>query len=317
MKKIDKFFNAVIREMTNLGFDGTYERIESKKVNETLESLLIKPKGSKMATAFHYTKEYDEALKTMSMDELAKQASVSLLKELKDIAIPDIKDLTSYDYIRNKLTLQVINTKRNQTLLADIPCMEKFDLSLVVRVQLSCNKSLKGSVMVNNGHLKTWGVSKEQLFKDAIENAVRLDPPYFKSFYLYFKENRDSSFGLSSMMTPEDEDRLQKTPMFIATNTSFVHGAWVMFLPDFLADISEKFGCDYYILPSSLHECIIVPSDIADESELLEMVCSVNEHCVLPRDFLANSLYFYDAKAGELSLCKTIDTDSNKKDSIV
>ena len=65
-------------------------------------------------------------------------------------------------------------------------------------------------------------------------------------------------------------------------------------------EIAEKLG-DFYVLPSSIHEVMIVPKSTGRSLEELElMVRSVNSSEVEPDEVLSDHVYEYDAKEHEL-----------------
>lgn len=65
----------------------------------------------------------------------------------------------------------------------------------------------------------------------------------------------------------------------------------------------ERFGGKLFILPSSIHELILVPDDGEDVKGLKEIVSDVNDNsgAVTEEDFLSNSVYHYDAKLHRLT----------------
>jgi hypothetical protein len=82
--------------------------------------------------------------------------------------------------------------------------------------------------------------------------------------------------------------------MYVCTNVNKCNGAGVIFYKDFLKNISEKVGTDLYIIPSSIHEVIIVPANDKIDSELLKsMVPEVNETEVTVTEVLSNHVYLY------------------------
>jgi len=92
-------------------------------------------------------------------------------------------------------------------------------------------------------------------------------------------------------MDPEDEQ------MFVASVPDKVHGAGVLAYQDFMDKAAERAGGDFFILPSSIHELLIVPDNgMMKLKELESMVRSVNKNQVAPQDKLTDSVYHYDSK---------------------
>lgn len=81
----------------------------------------------------------------------------------------------------------------------------------------------------------------------------------------------------------------------IVTNTWRLHGAAAILIPDLLYDISEHYGKDFIILPSSIHEVIAIPIGLTcNLEEAYSMVCEVNNTTVEPKDKLTDNVYIYD-----------------------
>ena len=88
--------------------------------------------------------------------------------------------------------------------------------------------------------------------------------------------------------------------MFVLTNDTKVNGAAAILNDDIRQEIAEKVG-DFYMLPSSIHETLIIPKDAGMEfKELEQMVQEVNQTQVAPGERLSDHVYEYDAKEHEL-----------------
>lgn len=59
-----------------------------------------------------------------------------------------------------------------------------------------------------------------------------------------------------------------------------------------------------YILPSSVHECIVIPKEsaLASTTEMQKTVHEVNKEAVTEKDFLSNSVYYYDYGKNEITI---------------
>lgn len=81
------------------------------------------------------------------------------------------------------------------------------------------------------------------------------------------------------------------------------YGASALFYPEFLEQVAKRFRGKFFILPSSIHELILVPDYGEDVKGLKEIVSDVNDNsdAVTEEDFLSNSVYHYDAKLHRLT----------------
>ncbi len=86
--------------------------------------------------------------------------------------------------------------------------------------------------------------------------------------------------------------------MLVLSNATTQNGASALFYPDVLEKIGEQAGQNFFILPSSIHETLIVPDDGRFDYQMLEsMVKEINAaERVAPEDRLSDSVYHYDSR---------------------
>ena len=102
-----------------------------------------------------------------------------------------------------------------------------------------------------------------------------------------------------------DEDYMlemsDSVPMYVLTNKQKVNGAACMLYPDLIRQFSDRFGKNLFIIPSSVHELLLLPADHKDEaSEIRCMIREINDTQVRVEEILSYSLYFYDRQKGEI-----------------
>ena len=92
--------------------------------------------------------------------------------------------------------------------------------------------------------------------------------------------------------------------MYVLSNQKRVFGAAGLLYDRVLSDAGVRLEDDFYVLPSSVHEVILVPDHVAgSEKELRIMVHEVNHTQVEPEEILSESVYHYDRKKHSLSIC--------------
>ena len=97
--------------------------------------------------------------------------------------------------------------------------------------------------------------------------------------------------GMAPEIAPEDEQ------MFVASVPDKIRGAGVIAYPNFMEDAAEKMGGDFFVIPSSIHEVLLVRDNGEMTSKDLEnMVKEVNATQVEPEDQLTDHVYHYDSK---------------------
>jgi len=142
-----------------------------------------------------------------------------------------------------------------------------------------------GNVLVHSDHLKLWNISEEVLHEYARENTMKLRP---------FKLQRLDNL-IEELCPTEDPFRVEGLPMYVLTNTERMFGASGLLYDRLLFMAGEELEDDYYILPSSIHELILVPQKVVEDPEYFEwMVHEINENELAPEDVLSDHVYFYD-----------------------
>ncbi len=206
--------------------------------------------------------------------------------------VPELRD---YFSLKDRLFIELVGSYTSKETLQSIPHQEVEDLSMICRLVLSNDDRGLSSMIVDQNMLNMFGVSKEQLFREALEASERHFPSRLQTM----------GDALSAIMPLEEPDSKFdfEIPMYIATNDHSLFGAGVVMYPGFLDQARKKIGVDLFLLPSSRHEMIIVPDNgIVKLPDLEKMVYDVNRSDALtPEDLLSDQVYHYDGQTFELA----------------
>ena len=136
--------------------------------------------------------------------------------------------------------------------------------------------------------MEEWGYTLEELEKAASFNTPRLFPVSFRPIEELVRELIGEEIW---RMDREDPSLI---PMHVLTNQSKLFGAAAILYPQVLWAVSHTLQDDLYILPSSIHECIIVPMSVkCSRKELQEIVKEINETQVPKAEILSNHVFIY------------------------
>lgn len=210
----------------------------------------------------------------------------------------------SYDHIKSHLFLSVINAEKNQELLENIPHQKLEDLAVVYRSLVYTDGKQVGSMLINNRLLECWNADQGEIHKHALENMGSL-------FKFQFCGLTQKIFGMLDI--PIEEIPFDQN-LFLLGNDQDYYGAAYLNCPDVLQEISEKMGGDFLIIPSSVHELIIM-KDMADIDigALIETVREVNRTELTEADFLSDNIYRYDSQKQALSMLDGNDMELGMK----
>lgn len=215
--------------------------------------------------------------------------------------------------IQERIVCKLVNFEQNLDLLEEIPYIKYLDLAIIFYVYLDKKGLENASIRIHNNHLTMWQVTLEEVYKAGIENTPKLLPFKKQSMIDIMKEMmlKDRIVEFEPDVEAEEVAKMMEElagekddiPMTVLTNTEKWNGAVVLIYSDYLAEMASKEGKNLYILPSSIHECIVIYEE-ADMSvgKLEEMVKEVNETQVEREEILSNHVYYFDLKTKELTI---------------
>ena len=205
----------------------------------------------------------------------------------------NISAFMDYEKIKGRIIYKLINTERNRELLSDVPSIAFHDLSIVFQCLVSEEKFGNATIMIHNAHLKIWNITVQELYEAACVNTPKLQKYDIKNMRDIINEMISDDMQYDELYCDDNAD--EQLPMYVLSNQTRVQGASCMLYPDILKDFSTALNRDIFILPSSIHELILLPV-MGDENcdELKSMVVDINETQVEREEVLSDSVYYYD-----------------------
>ena len=292
----EQFTNDVKETLEERGVDVTVAVNTVNKLNDSYEAMTVTPEGSNVGVNVNIDRFYDAVQDGADYDEVVYNAVRTVEKGIAQRPEVDVSALTDYEQMKDKLAMEVVSTDSNAELLSRVPHKEIEDMSIVYRFVLESNEDGRASILVTDQLLESMGVSPEQLHADALRTAPELKPVVIKGMSEVMAEMMGmSAEDLAMMGMPTDPADEQ---MYVATVPDKIHGAGVIAYQNFMDQAAERAGGDFFILPSSIHELLIVPDNGQMSLKDLEaMVREVNATQVAPEDKLTDNVYHYDAQA--------------------
>lgn len=297
---IDEVKNSVKEYLPEKYQDAQIIVQEQRKINEQYIGLLVVQKDQKIAPAIDMNRMYESFLDGISVEDILEQISDMVQKEPNDI---DIDKLVNYEEAKKNLFIRVSSAEQNRKMLENVPHKIVEDLAITYHVKVMAYRDNIASSMVTNAILDSYGVTPEQLYADAVENSPKNLPLQIEPMGAMMKRLMLDDMKASGMSQEEidaasmmADEMFEGNPMIIVTNDYKVNGAASIFYPEVMDQLGEKMGGDYFILPSSIHETLVVPDNgELDFHDLRDMVKEINASQVLPEERLTDEVYHYDA----------------------
>ena len=239
-----------------------------------------------MGVTINMDKHYKMYLGGKSVDEIADMVQQQVADAFERRPDVDMSRLKDYESLCSNVMMEAVSKEKNAEYLQNIPHFDMADLSIIYRLNVGRDRNHDiGVVTVDNQLLSSMGISQDQFQKDVFEQALAGEPPILKSL----AEVMDMNFM--------GDDSQPEGGLFLATNRDALYGASVIAIPGFLDQAAEKLGGSFYILPSSVHEVLLLRNDEeVNVQEMESMVQEINAAIVSPEEQLSDRVYHYDAQ---------------------
>ncbi len=285
-KELRIFANEVLKELNSRENGKTYILNECVRNNNTIFfGVTEKPESDGFKPILYVNNLFER----MSVADAANE----LLRKFDsyDDFNPDIEQIIDFDKAKDKIFYCLVNNHKNRYNHAKINLFA--DLSVVFRIAVDIDKENIKSVPITDMILTDWGKTLYQIYEIAKENTPKLLPSWTEDMINILR--RQMPF------LPFDD-----TPrMKIITNSYYIHGASVLLYDGMLDKIVEEYDDDLIILPSSVHESILIPaSEYRDtnNNEFVQLITDINYNSgvLRPEEILSDNPYFYDRRTKDI-----------------
>lgn len=276
---------------------------EMRKLNENYLGIAILKEDQVIAPTFNLNQLYEmyQSDPQISMESIMRNITGVVLDTPEQF---DLKSITEYENAKEKLFIRVSSAEKNGEMLQNVPHQMREDLVITYHLAISMDEVGRGSTTITNDMLKRYGISEEQLHADAMESSPKIMPLHVDAMKNVIKQiiggdNKPliQDKGFKAMEEVISEGLKEGEPMFVITNQQTMDGASAIFYPEVMKQLGECFQGDFFILPSSIHETIVLPDKgDFDYLSLKSIVQEINNNQVLEEEQLTNDVYHYDVK---------------------
>lgn len=316
MMNKEAFFKRAEEEIRRkLGEGYVCTLMENKKINQTCKGILIQKDGEKISPTIYLEPFYEMYLNGESMERITANI-IRFYREHRLPENPEVLEGRFWEFanITDCIILKVISKERNEALLLEVPHVELEGLGLAVifYVELELKENMQGGVLIRKEHMKMWNTNIEHLLLLATANTQRLHEFTIKKMgdvireILGGMEETESIQNRVKELEAEREAEMEHLRMYVLTDEQTKSmGASELYLKTHIRAFAREHLCDVYILPSSVHELLLIRADdpYLLEEELQAVVEEVNEQVLEEADFLSNSVYKYILEKDTIITC--------------
>lgn len=269
------------------------------KNNITLDGLSVlipTETGTNLAPILYLNDYYEDYLNTGALeqvlDEIAYTYKVNNYNMVQNTF--NTEQIVDFEQVKDKIFPKLINADMNKDLLADRPHTMFHNLAVIYSIEFVFNRK-DARVDVNNFLFEKYGITTEELHNLAVSNQERMKRPVIQNLY-----------DVVSKMVEMTDAELAPVGLsqYVLTNEKSYYGASLILHDDILQKASAKLNGDFFIIPSSVHEVILLPEEGVVPEELNQMIQEINgdSNVISKTDVLSNNAYHYNHREHSLEI---------------
>ena len=298
--RMEKFVEKVLKKvMEKAGGSLRVQIVPANKNNGvTLTGITASRPGSSGGACIYLDGYYEDYCDNhITLDGVTEDVYGKLMGHCNDLDGVDMRVLWDWEAAKSHIHAKLVNREMNRELLKKVPCRDFLDLAVIYYVTVDgFMEDGTAAFTVSDKNMEVWKKEEDDLYQMAVSN-MRLDgEPIFEDMEKIIHHIMpDAIFDLGV--------GIPKFRSYVLTNPQKVFGAVELLDGDTLKGIGDKLGSDFAVLPSSMHESIIIPADMrVSYQELASIVRSVNVESVAVEERLSDHVYLYERGEGVLKI---------------
>lgn len=286
-----KFTATIVKLLRErMGADYEVKITEVTKNNGVvLTGVIMMRKSDRISPTIYLEEPYRQYLAGTELQEIVDRIVELYQEQMKDFNL-DIDSFKEFEYVRDRIFHKMINYEKNRKLLEDVPHFKWCDLAVVFYYAVEEKLMGRASILIHNNHLVMWEQTADALYRIAQNNMRQRMPELLIPMQDLVEE-----------MTGVKLHRTDEIRMYVLTNRAKLNGASAMLYSDKIGELAKRLQSDLMILPSSVHEVLLLPDDHEQEYAFYrQMVEEVNTTQVEPEEILSYNLYRYSREKAEI-----------------
>ncbi len=327
-KEVKRGLEKLVQEKLDEGI--VVIRNVTKNNNVRMRAVSIMRKCDKATPTIYLREYYNEHKHGKDIADICNEIFDVYLLGLDTLKTNiSIKDLSDFDKIKEQIYYRLVNYEMNKTMLKSVPHIKFLDLAIIFYIMVACHEEGQATALIYNSHIEQWNKSFHEIRDIAFQNTWEKYPPVIKRMEDIVSEmliedmladvdmnqsedgeivSEETKYGEYTYhevrdMIREEVEKLklnENMDMYVMTNTLKTNGAVCITYPGAIREFAEKKGEDIYIIPSSVHEVILIPGVSWNKGDIDRMIHEVNKTQLEPVDVLSNHVYIYRKDINEI-----------------
>ena len=303
MEEFKKRIKSALESMLGDSYEIT--ETEVTKVNDSKHPTLVIREKKSLVGATIYLDNYYSQGDDEPISSITKRIIDTICNSEKPNIDSDfVEKLMDFESVKDNIVFKLVNKDLNKEYLKGKTYIDYMDLAIVFCIVVEKNAETYSTVVVTDRLFNNWDIDVEVLLGIAKENAIRLFPADIQSLESVVK----CFIAESNQNVSEDDLEALDTPydIFVCSNRQKMSGASTILYDGLLKDLAVDLDVnEFIIIPSSIHEVLIIPgmnNDTGDYMYYKSLVKEVNNTEVSKEEILSYNIYLYSAKDDKVTM---------------
>lgn len=302
-----------------IGEKGRVELIQVRRNNGvTLEGLIVKSEEKNISPAIYLNRFYEEYRGGKLPEDILQEIYESYIY-YADRSGLDVRQVSDYESMKKNIFFKLVNFERNKEYLPEVPYVRFLNLAVIFYALVPSFEEKtwqNASFQIRDEHLKMWNVDIGDIYRDALYNCPDI---FCARIYgmeeLLLNMMQENLCGSGAEEKRKEYEQLKSevlergenitSKIYVLTNEQRLFGAACLLYKNVLHSFAETINRNFYILPSSVHEVLLVPEEEnMAETELSSMVWEINRNELDEEDILSDEVYYYKKETDFICLLK-------------
>ena len=242
------------------------------------DACVITIPARRLSPVFYPGYFYQQFSEGTSLDEIVENIKDSIRYTSEDSL--DFNEIADYNNAKNHIVPRLIRYEGHEVCLGKRAFIPYLDLAVIFTYVIKAEGDELVSFSISDDQMDDWGITVETLYADSVRTAQRLFPPRIES--------------IEDVLSLSNDSDMYHT-FYVLSNSKRQYGAACLLYDHVMQDYAERIGEGFYVIPSSVHEVLLLPQSIGiGPSEMKEMLDDVNASIVKPDEVLSDRVYHYD-----------------------
>lgn len=274
-----------------------------------LDGITLRKKGERISPNIYLNNYFENYQMGKPISNIMEEIFFQYKKAIEDNHI-EVANVLNFKEIKDRIIIRLVNYEKNKEQLKDCPHKKYLDLAITFRYIAGKDMMGIATSLISNQEFNLWNIEVNDLYPIALRNTMREFPWQMDSLTKVIADCfKDKISELLPEETLEDLERIDNKEngvnMYVLTNESGINGATCILYDQVIKNFANVQECNIYLLPSSVHEMMLVPENVKTEPDFLaNLVVEANQSAVGFIDLLSDNIYYYDREKDEINIYK-------------